>query len=113
MWLLKARASQQLKRIQHIVLCLSRLQGPIHTTGDSRRKKRLPQIVQDLSRDKSSTSANMHKECLTCKAEVLEGLFVSFQMIIDAEPLVVLVQCTEFSEERKIFSWVLKINKIK
>ena len=109
--LLKARASQQVKRIQRIVPCLSRLQGLIHITGDSRRKKRLPQTVQDLFRENLSTSANMHmkNESLTCKAKVLEGLFVSFQVIIDAEPLVILVQCTEFSEERKIFSWVLKI----
>lgn len=53
----------------------------------------------------------MRTKDLTCKAQVPEGLFVPFQMIIDAEPLVILVQCTKFSEERKILSRILRYNK--
>ena len=49
------------------------------------------------------------QESLTCEAEVPEGLFVAFQMIVDAEPLVKFVQRTEFPEERKILSRVLII----
>lgn len=41
--------------------------------------------------------------------EISQSFFVTFQMVIDPEALVILVQRSQFSKEREVFSWVLGV----
>lgn len=45
----------------------------------------------------------------TCIVEISQSFFVTFQMVIDPEALVILVQRSQFSKEREVFSWVLGV----
>lgn len=44
----------------------------------------------------------------TRKAKISQSTLVSLEMIIDTESLVILFQCTEFAQEREVFTRVLK-----
>ena len=45
---------------------------------------------------------------LTSRAKILQSFFITLQVIVYLETLVILIQCSELAKERQIFSRILK-----